>query len=271
MKLNEAIKLLSEAGVDSPREDARRLFSHFEGTPLHALIAEDPTTENGELINAIRQRAERVPLQYILGEVEFYRETYRVTPDCLIPRSDTEALVDYAVKNLKRGARILDLCCGSGCIAVSTLSNTRDTRAVAADISEAALSIAEYNAKLNKVGERVEFLQLDVLSGYIPDWGKFDAILSNPPYVSDSVYSTLAPEIFSEPMAAFLGGEDGGDFYRAITPRFLPYLAEDGFIAYEIGYDQSELLLNIADSCDMAAEIIRDLSGNPRVAVLKRK
>lgn len=270
MKLSEAVRLLSDAGVDSPRENARELFRHFDSFPVYKLISGDPETDNPALIEAVERRAKREPLQYIIGEVEFYRERYKVTEDCLIPRADTEILVDYAIGRLGVGARFLDLCCGSGCIAISTLANTKDTAALAVDISAAALKLARHNAEINKVGGRVEFLQLDVLGDELPECGKFDAILSNPPYVKDSVYETLENEIFYEPKAAFVGGDDGGDFYRSITPRYKELLADGGFIAYEIGYDQSELISDIARECGMTVNIIRDLSGNPRVAVLEK-
>ena len=269
MRLSEAARLLGEAGIDSPREEARRLFSHFGNIPLHSLIACDCESDAPQLLHAIERRCAREPLQYIIGEVAFYRERYEVSPDCLIPREDTEVLVDYAVGRLREGARILDLCCGSGCIAISCVANTVGTSAVAADISAAALDIARRNISHNNVGGRVELLRLDVLRE-MPDTGeKFDAILSNPPYIADSVYLTLEREIFHEPRCAFVGGDDGGDFYRAITPRYKSLLAEGGFIAYEIGYDQSELIRSVAADCDMSVEIICDLSGNPRVAVLE--
>ena len=270
MKLSDAIKRLSDASVDSPRENARTLFSHFDGVPAYRLISADPETNNPLLIEAIERRAGRVPLQYIIGEVDFFRERYAVSEGCLIPRADTEILVEYAVKRLKPHSKILDVCCGSGCIAISTVKNTEGTTALALDISAEALKIAETNAKLNKVEGRVEFLQLDVLHGELPKVGKFHCILSNPPYVKDGVYDTLEEEIFHEPKIAFVGGEDGGDFYRKITARYKSLLCDGGFIAYEIGYDQSELISDVARANGMTLEIINDLSGNPRVAILER-
>ena len=269
MRLSEATRLLSDAGIDSPRENARKLFSHFVGIPQYRMIAEDPETENEALIDAIRRRADREPLQYIIGEVDFFREVYKVSPDCLIPRSDTEVLVEYAVRNIPDGALILDLCTGSGCVAISTLNNTNGTSAVAVDISAGALEIAKRNATFNKVGERVRFLQLDVLTEELMPGVMFDAILSNPPYVSDSAYASLEPEIFREPSIAFVGGDDGADFYRHITSKYKGRLKPGGFIAYEIGYDQSELISLIAKTNGMTVEIIRDISQNPRVAVLR--
>ena len=271
MTLSEATKILADAGIKTAKEEARILFSHFDKTPSYKLITENPKTENPELISAIFRRAEREPLQYIIGEVGFFRETYKVTPDCLIPREDTEILVDFAVKNLPRGARFADLCTGSGCIAISVLKNTEETEAHAIDISEGALSVAKENAERNGVLGRITLERLDVISNIPKVCAKFDAILSNPPYVTNSAYALLEKEIYKEPKCAFLGGEDGGDFYRAITKNYSHLLSEDGFFAYEIGYDQAELIASIAEQNGFGCEIIPDLSGNPRVAVLRRR
>jgi release factor glutamine methyltransferase len=185
----------------------------------------------------------------------------------LIPRADTETLVDFAVKNLPEGALFLDLCTGSGCVAISTLKNTAHTRAVAVDLSEGALEIARENAERNGVSDRIEFILGDA-KGEI-ETGEIFALLSNPPYVADEVYEGLEGEIFHEPKMAFVGGSDGGDFYRAITPIYRDKIANDGFIAYEIGYDQAELLREIAKDNSMSCEIIKDLGGNDRVAILR--
>lgn len=271
MKLSDATRVLSDSGITSARDEARALFSHFEGIPRARLIAENPSSENPELIRAVERRAAREPLQYIIGEVGFYNEAYKVTPACLIPREDTEVLVDFAVKNLPEGAHFADLCTGSGCIAISVLNNTRGTSALAVDISEDALELARENAEKNSVGDRISFEKRDILKSRPRDGEKFDAILSNPPYVTSTAYLSLEKEIYSEPSIAFIGGEDGGDFYRAITENYRTALADGGFIAYEIGYDQEKLINDIAEQNEMSATVIRDLSGNPRVAVLRTK
>ena len=270
MTLKEAIERLRMGGVDSPEHDARELFRWIGG--IDTRTARDADSDSAELIGAIERRAKREPLQYIIGEVGFYREVYKVNEDCLIPRSDTEILVDYAVRSLAPGARFADLCSGSGCVGISTLKNTKDTYCTSADISEGAIAITKENAERNGVSARLDTVRCDLLH-YNGELGAkpFDAILSNPPYVKDAVYPTLAPEIFKEPRIAFVGGEDGGDFYRAITGIADAILSPDGFIAYEIGYDQAELMKRISDELGFSLEIIKDLSGNDRVAVLKRQ
>lgn len=269
MTLKEAILLLTEAGVDAPEHDARELFRHFCGfTPPFSGKEE---SERPDLISAVSRRAAREPLQYIIGEVGFYREVYRVGEGCLIPRPDTEILVDFAVRNLPNGAKFLDLCCGSGCVGISTLKNTTGTRCLSVDISDSALLITEENAALNGVSDRLSTVRCDLIHycGELED-GPYSAILSNPPYVKDGVYPTLAPEIFREPKIAFVGGPDGGDFYRAITGIAKKLLSDGGFIAYEIGYDQAELICQIAKEEGFDIEIIKDYSGNDRVAVMRK-
>ena len=268
MTLKEAIKALSDAGIESAGYDAREIFSIIGGLPRSALVLSDAECEGEAVIDAIRRRASREPLQYIIGEVDFYRESYFVSPACLIPRADTEILVDYAVKNLPRGVRFADICTGSGCVAISVAKNTQETKAVAVDISADALAIARKNAERNQVSDRIEFVMADAKS-FVAE--PIFALLSNPPYVSDSAYLELEGEIFHEPKIAFVGGSDGGDFYRALTKIYKDVIAEDGFIAYEIGYDQAKMLSEIARESNMSCEIIKDLSGNDRVAVLRRK
>lgn len=263
MKLKEAIERLREAGIESADYDARELFRLYH----NGMVMLNTECESPELLSAIERRAGREPLQYIIGEVGFYRESYIVSPDCLIPRADTEILVDYAVKNIPEGALFLDLCTGSGCVAISTLKNTKNTRAIAVDISAGALNVAKKNAIKNGVGERIDFRLAD-LTREVIDLPVF-AVLSNPPYVTDSAYESLEKEIYHEPREAFVGGADGGDFYRRFTPIYKNYIAEDGFIAYEIGYDQADMLRQIAVDCGMSCEILKDLSGNDRVAVLR--
>ena len=263
MTLSDAVKILEEAGVDSPLYDARELFKRY----VHGAVFLNTECNDERLLSDIKRRADREPLQYIIGEVGFYRESYLVSPDCLIPRSDTELLVDYAVKNIPEGESFIDLCTGSGCVAISTLKNTKNTTAIALDISEGALEVARKNAKRNGVEKRIEFISADALAEPMCD--RVFALLSNPPYVSEAAYLTLEKEIYREPRIAFVGGEDGCDFYRRITRLYRDRIDKNGFIAYEIGYDQAELLTEIAKENSMSCRIFKDLSGNDRLAVLQ--
>ncbi len=267
MTLNEATERLLRAGINDARYDARALFAHALGLSGSEIIDPSKDYVSDTLEECILRRERHEPLQYIVGEVGFYREVYSVSPDVLIPRADTECLVDYAVKNIPEGENFLDLCTGSGCIAISTLKNTHGTTAEAVDISKGALSVARKNAEKNGVSERLTLTLTDVME-YQPH-GKYYAVLSNPPYVKDEVYPTLETEIFAEPKAAFVGGADGGDFYRRIVPLAKRLIKPSGFIALEIGYDQSELITELADKYGLWLEILSDLGGNPRCAILR--
>ena len=267
MTLKEAIARLSASGISEARELCRIAFREIGGFRDFELLSGDVSCDSTALVSAIDRLSRGEPIDYILGYRDFYRERYKVTPDVLIPRQETELLVDFAVSNIPDGERFLDLCTGSGCIGISTLKNTRGTTAVLADISAAAVRIATENAKANDVFERCDIRVLDARREAVE--GEIFAVLSNPPYVTDSAYEDLDKNIYYEPRGAFVGGVDGGDFYRDITPIYRSRIKAGGFIAYEIGYDQEELILHIAANCGMTAEIIRDLSGNARVAVLR--
>ena len=269
MRLSEAKRILKEAGIEDHSFDARAIFSEIGGVRPADMIGNDPDLCSEEVLLAVKRRAAREPLQYILGYTYFYRERYTVNEDCLIPRRDTEVLVECAIRNLPRGESFIDLCTGSGCVGISVLSNTEGTRAVLADISEKALSVAERNAGDNGVADRAQLVLCDLRTDF-PD-GEWYAILSNPPYVSDGAYETLEREISYEPKIAFVGGEDGADFYRRLVPECLSHLKDGGFIAFEIGYDQAEIILEIAQDHGLCCEIINDLSGNPRVAFMKKR
>lgn len=271
MRLREVSRLLIDSGIENGNNEARQLFLKFGGLSKSDVLFGDAVSSAPELYYAIKRRLKREPFSYIVGEVGFYRESYITTPAVLVPRQDTEHLVDYGVKNIPDGGRFLDICTGSGCVAISVLNNTKNTTARAIDISPEAIEVAKRNRE-NVLGDE-DRLTLTVADALTFEPGeKFDAILSNPPYIPEDVYLGLEAEIFYEPRIAFVGGgRDGGDFYRALTSKYKNYLKDGGFIAYEIGYDQRNMILGIAEREGFLAEIIKDYSGNDRVAVLKKK
>lgn len=272
MRLTEAAARLRAAGIENEIYEARLLFSHFGGLAPSMLYGRDAEAEDARIEPYLLRRERHEPMAYILGEQGFYRESYLVSPETLIPREDTEILVDDAVRRLPKGARFADLCTGSGCIALSVLNNTEGTTAVAVDLSEGALKVARKNAERLGLSDRARFAQADVLSDALSEVlssdAPFDAILCNPPYIPREVYETLAPEIFFEPESAFVGEEEGMIFYRVLISALRPMLKAGGFLSFEIGYDQAERMRALAQESGYDAEILKDLSGNSRVALL---
>ena len=272
MTYTEICSILREAGIENAETEASLLINFF-CKKSHAEILAAPNAQYNDksLFDAIDRRCERYPLQYIFGEWYFYGEVYTVDENCLIPRPDTEILVEYAIKNLPVGAKFADLCTGSGCIAVSTLVHRPDTKAIGLDLFPKTVELALHNAKRNGVSERFDAIRADLLTDTPFSAGEFDAIISNPPYIRTAVVSTLEEELFAEPKAALDGGEDGLKFYRRILSSYLPFLKENGFILFEIGFDQSEELSALSELYGLECEVRADLGGNPRMAILKRK
>ncbi len=261
--LTEALR---RAGIEEAPAEARLLFAHYTGARMAALYGENPASDSPALAEAAERRLTREPLAYILGEAPFWRQTYRIGPGCLIPRTDTETLVEQAIALLPLGAHFADLCTGSGCIAVSVLCDRPDTAALGADISAAALAFAAKNASRYRVGERLTLWQSDLLQE--EPYGIFDAILANPPYIAAPVLRTLAPEVRREPREALDGGEDGLLFYR----RFLSFrhcLTPDGFFLFECGFDQREALAALAADAGLTFTPHFDCGGNFRVCLLR--
>lgn len=273
MTYKEAVKLLKESGIDDPRFDAAELFCRFGGVQRTALLADpDADLPSPELHAAIKKRAERIPLQYILGEWEFFGLTFEVSSACLCPRADTEITVEETLKRLPESSRILELCTGSGCIPVALCHARPDVKTVSTDLFEDTLAIAARNAERNGVADRARFVRSDIFNDTLGESeGSFDAIVSNPPYIPTADLDALSPEVHHEPLAALDGGVDGLDFYREILSHYKKYLKPDGFIALEIGYDQADGITRLAKANSFDCEIIKDLSGNDRCAVCKPK
>ena len=262
---------LAREGIDDPSFEASLLLERFAGVAYATLMTErDRLYDVPELEAAVARRLTREPLQYILGEWEFMGCLFSVNPDCLIPRPDTEILVETAIRVLPQNAHVVDLCTGSGCIAVSTLVHRPDVTADALELYPKTLALAVENAARNGVSRRFTPVEADLL-----DRGKdqlisrapYDAILSNPPYIPTADIRDLSPEVHKEPMAALDGGTDGLTFYRAILRDYAPMVKPGGYILLEMGYDQATALQELAAAYLPHAnvEILRDLGGNDRV------
>ena len=221
------------------------------------------------LTHAVNQRCRRYPLQYIVGEWSFCNEIYELSPDCLIPRPDTELLVERAAAVIKPQGRFIDLGTGSGCISVSLLAMRPDLRGVAADISAGAIETAQRNAVRNGISDRLEFARIDMLSDEL--WTsdvKFDAIISNPPYIPTSQLSDLDPELAYEPSRALDGGNDGLVFYRKIIENADKILAPGGVILFEFALDQSDDIEALAAARGYSYTLYRDIENRPRACLL---
>ena len=262
---------LTRAGIDQPAYEASLLLEHFAGGSYATLMTDrDRVYDLPALESAVTRRLSREPLQYILGEWDFCGCTFRVTPDCLIPRPDTEILVEAAIKALPRGARVADLCTGSGCIAVATLYHRPDVAADALELYPQTLALAVENANRNGVTDRFNPIEADLLgdgSAKLSPRAPYDAILSNPPYIPTADIAALSPEVHKEPIAALDGGEDGLVFYRAILRDYAQLVKLGGLILLEMAYDQAEDLKALAAQYlpEASLEILRDLGGNDRV------
>ncbi len=269
MTVTEIREALIPVANENADYEARLLFSFYSGLSFSQILAENPDFSSRDLESALKRRLENEPLAYILGYTEFYGERYAVSPDCLIPRSDTEIIVEYAIKNLPKNAFFIDLCTGSGCIAISILAHRKDCRAIALDISLGALSIAKENAISNGVSDRIEFVLCDILSESI-SCEALDAVISNPPYIRSDVIETLSSDVRREPIIALDGGEDGMKFYRRIVKEYESKLKDSGFFLFETGYDQKNDIISLAEQQGYLCECINDYGKNHRGAILKK-
>lgn len=208
------------------------------------------------------------PLAYLLGEEYFWRYRFTVTPDVLIPRPDTERLVELALSMLPKNGRFADLCTGSGAIALSIAADRPDSICDALDISSAALQVAKENAEALQVAQQVRFYCCDLFTED-PLTGEYDLILSNPPYIP-SADIALYPSLAYEPQIALDGGKDGMCFYRAILARFAKHLKSGGAFLFEIGYDQGDAIHRLAKEFSYTCVVTKDYGGNDRVATLRK-
>ena len=234
---------------------ARDLVSTLSGMTQEAFLAERDKPVSEELTARVDMAVDRYlagePLPYVLGEWTFYGLDLYVSPDVLIPRDDTCAVAELAIHRglfLDQNPRILDLCCGSGCIGLAIASRLKDARVTLADLSGPALSVARKNIQRNHMGGRVSCVQVDAMEAPPSFLGKFDMIVSNPPYVTASEMEELPDSVKKyEPHMALFGGTDGLNFYRAITKNFRDLLKPGGFLCYEFGMGQGDAVCAILE------------------------
>ena len=278
MNLYDAEKILSDAGIDDAEFECRLLAERFLRIPMSRSAYMktgqlDYMPDFGEFRRALEKRATRYPLQYIIGEWEFYGLRMKVNESCLIPRPDTELVAEKAIVELqkmpkKAEFRCVDLCTGSGCIAAAVMSHVKNARFILVDISKDALDIAKENMELNGFLQRITLVEADVMSEIFHS-EKFDLVTANPPYIPSEVMQTLEPELEHEPRIALTDEGDGLSFYRAIIKLYKYALTDTGVIVLEHGYDQYEKVREIAEENGMSAEVIFDYGKRQRGAVLK--
>ncbi len=272
--LRDAVVRLKAAGLgEDAGDDARALLERASGLSRASLIAAMreamPADEAARFETLIERRERREPLSHILGSVGFWTLDLHVTRDVLTPRADTETIVEAALEAIDdRTAplRLLDIGTGSGAIALALLSELPNARAVATDISAAALKVARGNAERNGLAGRIDCVETRWADGLD---GPFDLVVSNPPYVATAVIDTLEPEVRAfEPHMALDGGEDGLDPYPHLIAEARRLLSPEGQAVFEIGYDQGEAALRLARDAQAKAELRQDLAGRDRALVL---
>lgn len=273
MTYREAIVLgeknLQQADIADAKTDSWLLLAmacKIDHTYYYMHIDEEMSEEQvREFEVLIRKRAERVPLQYITGEQEFMGLTFHVNSNVLIPRQDTEMLVEEALKVIKPGMKIMDMCTGSGCVLISILKNAHDVEGIGYDISKQAINVAKENAKFNEVP--AVFERSDLFEDVVEN--DFDVIVSNPPYIPTDVVATLMPEVSQfEPREALDGKGDGLYFYSKILEQCKNYMKQDGYILFEIGCEQGDAVSTMMRLAGFSeVRVIKDLARNDRVVM----
>jgi release factor glutamine methyltransferase len=275
----EAAQILRQAGVPEARREAASLLEHITGRDRTFLITHAESvlslSDVRRLRTLVERRAAGEPLQYIKGHQEFYALDFEVTPDVLIPRPETELLVETALELLDKAdqpARILDVGTGSGCISISILHERPAAQAIGLDISLPALRVAARNALRHNVRQRLALAASDGFSALDSQRAHFSMIVSNPPYVTEDAYASLQREVRDhEPRMALTPGTDGLGLIRRLIADAPPFLDAGGHLLIEIGFDQHEAVVELIDSeVWELLDIRRDLQGIPRTVVLKK-
>lgn len=268
--LTDGTKMLTQAGIDEAELDARYILEYITGlnSAQYFIHSEDIIEKNKaeEFFRLIERRSKRIPLSYVIGTRDFFGLTFKVDENVLIPEQETELLVDEVIKH-SEGKSVLDMCTGSGCIAISIALFGKPSKVAASDISEKALKVARENAKSLKAGE-ISFIQGDMFEN-VTD--KFDIIVSNPPYIETGEIDELMPEVRDYiPRLALDGDIDGLKFYRIISKEAVKKLNKNGRIFYEIGYNQSRAVASILlENGFTDVKIMKDYSGLDRIVMAK--
>lgn len=264
--LKKSIILLKEYNINEPIQKARILLADLLNIRKADLIIKENMELDINIINKyfdnIQKLCNNYPLQYITKKQEFMGNVIEVNESVLIPRQDTEILVEEALKYAH--GNILELCTGSGAIAISIAKSCHDVKIIATDISEMALEVAKRNSEKHKAN--VNFIKSDLFQNVI---GKYNLIVSNPPYIETKTIYNLEEQVKKEPIIALDGGKDGLDFYRKIAENAYNYLNMGGYLCLEIGYNQKDKVIQLLENKYTNIKCVKDLSGNDRVITCK--
>ena len=279
MTIKETIRkgmiILKTNNVTEPNIKSRLIMQYVLNKPREYLVVYDKEEltlrQEVNYFKAIKKLCNGIPIQHITNRQEFMKMTFFVDENVLIPRPDTEILVEEVIKIAKKinAKKILDLCTGSGAIAISLAKYIDKSNITAVDISDKALNVAKLNAKNNEVEDRITFVESDLFKNLKKE--KYDIIVSNPPYIKKEVLKKLDKEVQKEPKLALDGGYDGLDFYRKIINKAEEYLKFNGYLCFEIGYDQKEDVENLLKEQEKYINITckKDLCDNDRVVIAK--
>lgn len=271
--LKTGIELLQKNKVESPSLKCKILLSHLLKKPKEYLIINEKEKIDKTIQKQYEEMLERlvknIPLQYVTNKQEFMGLTFYVDETVLIPRADTEILVEEIIKRVNKNdeLKILDMCTGSGAIAIALAKYIQNSKVTASDISKSALEVAKKNAVTNQV--KIEFIESNLFENIHE---KFDIIVSNPPYIETDIICMLEEQVRKEPKIALDGGEDGLKFYTLIAKDAKRYLNSNGMLAVEIGYNQKNEVKKIFENEQYSKSIcIKDLGGNDRVVICHKK
>lgn len=272
--LTYSVNKLKEKEIPEPILKSKMLIANTLGKGKEYLLIHENEKIELETLNRIKKQIEELakgmPIQYIIGKQEFMGLDFFVNSDVLIPQPDTEILAQEVIEISKKyeESKILDLCTGSGAIAVSLKKYISNAKIIASDISIKALEVAKTNAENNNT--KIDFICSDLFENIKE---QFDIIATNPPYIKRDVIKTLDKEVKNEPILALDGGQDGLDFYKKIIAEAYKHLAENGYLCMEIGYDQKDEVINLIESSKKYEQIYskKDLAGNDRIIICKRR
>ena len=281
MNIKQAIEKgainLKVSNIESPKIKARMLMQFILNVPRQYIIVNDmkelTQSQEKEYFESIQKLTKNIPIEHITNQKEFMKLNFFVDENVLIPRQDTEILVEEVIKIAKKinSKKILDLCTGSGAIGISLAKYIEKSEITATDISEDAIRVANKNAIMNNVEDKITFIKSDLFNN-IPN-NKYDIIVSNPPYIKKEIIKTLEKQVQNEPILALDGGEDGLDFYRKIIKQSYEYLKYGGYLCLEIGYDQKIDVIELLENEEKYINIYskKDLYGNDRIVIAELK